>query len=59
MPDGEDYVLRPVMAGLCSYESVLSGGLDISDIARLNDALDVRSENERRIAEHLRRLHRH
>ena len=48
LPDGEDWLMRPVMAGLCRYESLIDGALDLEDIACMNDALDVRDENERR-----------
>lgn len=48
MPDGEDWLLRPVLEGCCRYESLLDGTLDLEDVARLNDALDVRAENEAR-----------
>ncbi|MCL8000198.1 hypothetical protein M8994_18365 [Brucella sp. 21LCYQ03] len=41
-------MFRPVMAGMCRYESLIDGVLDLSDIARMNDALDVRDENQRR-----------
>ncbi len=39
------------MRGLCKYESLLDGSLDIYDIATMNDALDVSDENERRYRE--------
>lgn len=45
---GEDYVMRPVVEGMCKYESLIDCTLDLSDIARMNDYLDVREENERR-----------
>lgn len=48
MPEGDDWLLRPVMKGLIKYESLKDGTLDITDIARLNDALDVRFENDQR-----------
>jgi hypothetical protein len=48
MADGEDWLLRPVLAGLCKYESLKDGTLDLEDLAKLNDALDVKEENERR-----------
>lgn len=48
MADGEDWLLRPVLEGMCLYESLKDGSLDLEDIARMNDALDVRAENERR-----------
>jgi hypothetical protein len=40
--------MRPVLEGLCRYESLIDGSLDLEDIARMNDALDVRAENEAR-----------
>ena len=48
MPDGEGWLLRPVLAGCCRYESLIDGTLGLEDVARLNDALDVKDENERR-----------
>jgi hypothetical protein len=51
MPDGEDWLMAPVLAGLCRYESLIDGALDLSDIARMHDALAVRAENERRARE--------
>lgn len=48
MPGGEDWVLRPVLRGLCRYESLKDGTLDLIDIAVMNDALDVSDENEAR-----------
>jgi len=55
LPDGEDWLMRPVMEGLCRYESLKDGTLDLEDIALLNDALDVRFANERRINEYMER----
>jgi hypothetical protein len=49
MGSQEDWLMRPVLEGLCRYESLTDGTLDLFDIARMNDALDVRSENERRM----------
>lgn len=46
LPNGEDWVLRPVVNGLIKYESLLDGTLSIDDIALLNDALDVKIQNE-------------
>jgi hypothetical protein len=48
MPDHDDWLMRPVLEGLCKYESLKDCTLDLVDIARLNDALDVKFENERR-----------
>ena len=41
-----DWLLRPVMNGLCKYESLLDGTLSLADVALLCDALDVREENK-------------
>lgn len=48
MGDGEDWLLRPVLEGMCKYESLKDGTLDLEDIAKMNDALDVKIENENR-----------
>jgi hypothetical protein len=40
--------MRPVLAGMCFYENTINGTLDLEDIARMNDALDVQAENEAR-----------
>ncbi|MFP5276984.1 MAG: DUF6889 family protein [Acidobacteriota bacterium] len=56
MPSGEDWLLRPVIEGMCRYESLLDGTVDLGDIARMNDALDVKQENERRITAALAKL---
>lgn len=48
MGDGEDWIMRPVLEKLCLYESLKDGTLDLCDVAKMNDALDVRAENERR-----------
>ena len=42
------------MNGMCKYESLLDGTLSIDDIALMNDALDVKQENEERYAEAMR-----
>ena len=47
----ESFLLRPVMEGLCKYESLIDGTLDLCDIMKLNDALDVRYENQHRYQE--------
>ena len=43
--------MRPVLRGMCMYESLKSGALDLADIARMNDTLDASDENERRAQE--------
>jgi len=49
MASGEDFLMRPVLRGLCKYESLLDGTLGLVDIAKMNEALDVESENQRRL----------
>ena len=51
MPGGEDWIMAPVLAGLCRYESLIDGALGIMDLARMHEALAVRGENERRAKE--------
>lgn len=51
MATGEDWLLRPVLRGLCTWESLVNGSLTLEDVANLNDALDVDDENQRRLQE--------
>lgn len=51
MADGEDWMMRPVLAGCCRYESLVDGTLGLLDVVLMNEALDVRDENERRYME--------
>lgn len=46
LPGGEDWLLAPVIAGMCQYESLTNGTLDLADIALMNDALAVKADNE-------------
>lgn len=46
---GEDWLMRPVMEGLCRYESLKDGSLDLVDVALLNESIDVRDENQDRM----------
>jgi hypothetical protein len=50
MESGIDWVMRPVVNGLCKYESLKDGTLMLEDIARMNEALDVRDENQARLS---------
>jgi hypothetical protein len=51
MASGEWFAMRPVIHGMCRYEGLLDGSLNLVDIVRMNDALDVKFENEARAAE--------
>lgn len=55
MNDNEDWLLAPVLEGMCSYESLLDGTIGLFDIARMNDALAVRAENHARAIDSLKR----
>ena len=48
MAEDEDWVMRPVLEGCCKYESLIDGTLDLEDIARMNEAIDVKYENQNR-----------
>lgn len=48
MEDGEEWLLRPVTEGMCQYENLRNCTLGLEDVARMNAALDVKAENERR-----------
>ena len=50
MSNGMDWLLRPVHAGMCRFESLLDGTLDLADVADLNEFLDVQEENSIRRA---------
>ena len=49
MNDGEDWLMRPVLEGMCKYESLTDCTIDLRDIARMNAAIDVRNENQARM----------
>ncbi len=46
MPDESDWLVRTVIKGMCKFESLKNGELDLVDIAFMNDALDVVADNE-------------
>lgn len=48
LPDNLDWLLAPVVEGLCGYEALCDSTVDLMDIALLNDALAVRNENNAR-----------
>ena len=45
MSSGEDWLMQPVLAGMCQYESYKTGTIDLADVARMNDALAISSYN--------------
>lgn len=42
--------MRPVDAGLIPYTALKDGTVDLADIARMNDWLDLKDDNAYRIA---------
>lgn len=38
--------MRPVLAGLCKFESLKDGTIDLADLALMNDALQVQQDNQ-------------
>ena len=42
MPEGEDFLMRPVDAGLIPTPALKDGAVDLADIARMNDWLDLK-----------------
>ena len=51
LPDGLDFLMRPVLRGMCRFESLKDGSLDLCDVALMNEALDVMDENASRAQE--------
>lgn len=48
MPDGLDWLYRPVDRGWIKYESLIDGTLDIADVYEINNAIDCIEENRYR-----------
>lgn len=40
--------MRPILRGMCRYESLRDGTLDLYDFQIMNEAIDVEEENEAR-----------
>lgn len=53
MSGGEDWLLRPVLRGMCKYESLKDGCLGLADISIMNESLDVEAENQRLMNKHI------
>lgn len=41
--------MRPVQAGYIPYTALKDGSVDLADIARMNDWLDINADNKARI----------
>lgn len=55
MPGGQDWLMRPVLEGMCRFESLKDGSLGLEDIALMNMALDIKAENDARAEEAMKR----
>ncbi|TWA71920.1 hypothetical protein FBZ84_101186 [Azospirillum baldaniorum] len=55
LPGRRGWLLRPVGEGMCRYESLKDGTLDLADVAEMNDFLDMRAENDWRVHEATKR----
>lgn len=51
LPDGLDFLMRPILRGMCRFESLKDGTLDLCDVAMMNEALDAMDENAARANE--------
>ena len=49
--DLEAWILGPVEAGMCRYESLLDGTINLHDIARMSEYLSIIAENRARLDE--------
>lgn len=45
LPDGLDFLLRPVRAGMCRFESLKDGTLTLEDVAIMVTYLDNEAHN--------------
>ena len=51
LADGRMFLMQPVLRGMCKYESIKDGTLDLADFALMNDAIAVETENAWRARE--------
>lgn len=48
MIGGEDWLMRPVLARVCTLKELQDGTYSLNDVALMNEALDVEAENRYR-----------
>lgn len=52
MNDDLGFLFRPILAGMCTMESLKEGSpLDLWDFMLMNEALDVQEENQYRLSQ--------
>ncbi|WP_411569423.1 DUF6889 family protein [Serratia sp. UGAL515B_01] len=49
LPGGEEYLLRPVEAGLIPYTALRDRSISLADVALMNEFLDLQFDNAERI----------
>ena len=49
LPDGMDFLIRPVREGMCRFESLKDGTLSLDDIWIMNEYLDNEAHNRAEI----------
>lgn len=42
----DDWLMRPVLRGLCRFESLKDGTLTLGDVAMMNEAIDIEEANK-------------
>lgn len=48
-------MMRPVEQGFITYDKLLDGTIGLWDLALMNDAIDIKTENQRRSSERAER----
>lgn len=48
MIGGEDWLMRPVLARVCTLKELQDGTYSLMDVTLMNEALDVEAENRYR-----------
>ena len=51
MSEEEDLLFRPILNGMYKLESLKDGSINLLDVTKCNEALDVKYENEFRLRE--------
>lgn len=51
----ESFLMRPVLRGFLSFESLFDSSVSLGDLVLLNDAIDANDENERRVYQYYER----
>ena len=57
LPDGLDFLLRPVRERMCSYESLKDGTITLEDVFLMNAYLDNENHNRAEVQRYLNGNH--